>query len=267
VFADDTALPSLSRYLADLHIHTVLSPCADLDMGPVNIVREARRLGTGIIAIADHHSAANVPAVAECAGAGPPLVIPGIEVQTKEEVHLLCLFPDLPAVDDFAALIRDKLPPVRNRPDVFGEQVVVNGAEEIIRFEEILLAGSVEMTVEDVAREVIKRDGLLIPSHVDRPAYSLLANLGFLPPGLTVHALEIARPELKEKLLTDHPGLKDIVFITSSDAHFLNQMDSAYVTAFYLAEPSFREIRLALGGREGRKVAIEVRERPEPGVI
>lgn len=259
VFAEHIDVPSLTRYQADLHIHTVLSPCASLDMGPANIVRAARRLGTGIIAIADHHSVANVRAVAEYAGAGPPLVIPGIEVQTKEEVHLLCLFPDLNTADDFAAQIRDKLPPVRNRPDLFGEQVVVNGAEEILYFEEILLAGSVEMTVEAVAREVIKREGLLIPSHVDRPAYSLLANLGFLPPGLTVHALEIARPQHIDKLLAEHPNLKDIVFITSSDAHFLSQMDTKYVTVFYLAGLTFGEIKLALGGKAGRRVLIEAR--------
>lgn len=253
-------MPLLNRYRADLHIHTVLSPCAELDMGPVNIVRAARRLGTGIIAIADHHSTANVPAVMEYAGGGPPLVIPGIEVQTREEVHLLCLFSGLPAADDFAALIREHLPPVRNRPDLFGEQVVVNAAEEILYFEEMLLAGSVEMTAEDVAREVIARDGLLIPSHVDRPSYSLLANLGFLPPGLAVHALEIARPELMGKLWDAHPGLREMPFITSSDAHFLSQMDTEYVTVFDLAEPSFSEIKLALDGKAGRKVAIEARE-------
>ncbi|HAP31671.1 MAG TPA: histidinol-phosphatase [Firmicutes bacterium] len=253
-------MPLLNRYRADLHIHTVLSPCADLDMGPVNIIRAAHRLGTGIIAIADHHAAANVPAVMEYAGAGPPLIIPGIEVQTREDVHLLCLFSGLRAADDFAALIREKLPPVRNRPELFGEQVVVNGAEEILYFEEILLAGSVDMTVEGVAREVIARDGLLIPSHVDRPAYSLLANLGFLPPGLAVDALEIARPELMGKLWAEHPGLKGMPFITSSDAHFLSQMDTEYVTVFDLAEPSFWEIKLALGGKAGRRVAIEARE-------
>jgi PHP family Zn ribbon phosphoesterase len=258
-FAEHIDVPSLTRYQADLHIHTVLSPCANLDMGPANIINAARRLGTDIIAIADHHSVANVQAVAEYAGAQPPLVIPGIEVQTREEVHLLCLFPDLDTANDFAAKIRDKLPPVRNRPDLFGEQVVVNGAEEILYFEEILLAGSVEMTVEAVAEEVIKREGLLIPSHVDRPAYSLLANLGFLPPDLTVHALEIARPQLIDKLRSEHPNLRDAVFITSSDAHFLSQMDSKYVTVFYLAEPSFGEIKLALGGKAGRRVLIEER--------
>ncbi len=265
MFAKNDQMPILKRYSADLHIHTVLSPCADLDMGPVNIISAARRLGTGIIAITDHHSAANVPAVMEHAGDEPPLVVPGIEVQTREEVHLLCLFPDLHTLNDFARLIRDKLPLVQNRPDLFGEQVVVNGKEEILYFEEMLLTGSVGMTVESVAREVKMREGLLIPSHVDRPAYSLLANLGFLPPGLTVHALEIARPELKERLLAAHPNLKNSAFITSSDAHFLSQMDSAYMTVFYLAEPSFQEIRLALGGEEGRKVSIELRVRPEPG--
>jgi len=260
VFAENNHTPILNRYSADLHIHTVLSPCADLDMGPVNIIRAARRLGMGIIAIADHHAAANVPAVMEHAGAAPPLVIPGIEVQTREEVHLLCLFPDLQALDDFAVLIRNKLPPVRNRPNFFGEQVVVNGKEEILYFEEMLLTGSVGMTVESVAQEVKMREGLLIPSHVDRPAYSLLANLGFLPPGLNIHAMEIARPEHLGNLLAAHPALRGTPFITSSDAHFLRQMDTAYVTAFYLAEPSFQEIKLALGGLAGRKAIIEARK-------
>lgn len=229
-------------------------------MGPINIVQTARCLGTDIIAITDHNTAANVPALQEQVGAGSPLVIPGIEVQTREEVHLLCLFSDLRTIDDFAALIRKQLPPILNRPELFGDQVVVNGAEEILCFEEILLAGSVDMAVEEVAREVIEREGLVIPSHVDRPAYSLLANLGFLPPGLKVHAMEIARPEQKDILLALHPGLAGIPFITSSDAHFLAQLDSAYVTIFYLAEPSFSEIKLALGGRAGRKVVIEARE-------
>ncbi len=259
MFAKNHQVPILKRYTADLHIHTTLSPCADLDMGPVNIIRKVRSLGIGIIAIADHHAVANIPAVMEHAGSAPPLVIPGIEVQTKEEVHLLCLFPDFPTLNDFAVLIRSKLPPFRNRAALFGEQVVVNAKEEILYFEEMLLVGSVAMSVENVALETKMRGGLLIPSHVDRPAYSLLANLGFLPPGLDVDALEIARPENLANLLTAHSALRGTTFITSSDAHFLRQMDTHYVTVFYLAEPSFEEVKLALGGKEGRKALIERR--------
>jgi PHP family Zn ribbon phosphoesterase len=243
-------------YSADLHIHSVLSPCAELDMGPINIVRSAEKLELDIIAITDHNAAANVGGVLELTKGGYPRVIPGMEVQTREEVHLLCYFPTLSKLLDFASFIRDKLPGIPNRPEVFGEQVIVNAAEEILGFEDTLLASSVDASVEEVASKVVAAGGLIIPAHIDRPAFSLLANLGFIPPKLPVAALEVARPEKRQGLLRDFPTLNAYNLVSFSDSHFLGQMERNCRTYFYLKEPTFSELTMALQGLEARKVVI-----------
>jgi PHP family Zn ribbon phosphoesterase len=249
-------LTMLSWFSADLHIHTVLSPCAELDMGPVNIVKAARELKIDIIGITDHNAAGNVVAVRDRAGKEGPVVIPGMEVQTREEVHLLSFFPEVKQLQAFAAYIRERLPPVRNRPEIFGDQVVVNGGERILYFEEILLVNSVTASLGEVVKEVLARDGLVIPAHVDRGAYSILANLGFIPPALPVAALEIARPEKLPDLLLCYPAVGQYPFVSFSDAHTLSQLKGRFRTYFYLKQPNFTEIKKALQGEGGRKVVI-----------
>ncbi|NLP17735.1 MAG: PHP domain-containing protein [Firmicutes bacterium] len=246
----------LKWFSADLHIHTVLSPCAELDMGPINIVETAGKLGLDIIGITDHNSAANVAAVMDRAAQKDLVVIGGVEVQTREEVHVLCLFPDLDQLLAYAVFIRERLPRVPNRPEVFGDQVVVNGEEEILYFEKTLLISSVTASLEEVVAEALTYGGLVIPAHVDRPSFSILSNLGFVPPELAVAALEIAWPERMPDILSRYPDLERYCFVSFSDAHSISQLKRGFCTYFYLQEPTFIEIKKALAGHEGRKVVI-----------
>ncbi len=246
----------LSWFSADLHIHTVLSPCAELEMGPINIVETARDLQIDIIGITDHHAAGNVEAVLDRAGRDGPVVLAGMEVQTREEVHLLCFFPGVEQLQAYAAYIRKRLPPVRNRPEVFGDQVVVNAREEILYFEEVLLLNSVNASLEEAVQEALAREGLVIPAHVDKKAYSILANLGFIPPALPVAALEVTWPEKLPDLLQRYPAVKKYPLVSFSDAHTLSRLRKGSRTYFYLEEPSFVEIKKALQGEGGRKVVM-----------
>lgn len=246
----------LKWFSADLHIHTVLSPCAELDMGPINIVEAAGELELDIIGITDHNSAANVAAVMERAALKDLVVIGGMEVQTREEVHVLCLFPELEQLLEYAVYIRERLPEVSNRPEVFGDQVVVNGEERILYFEKTLLIGSVMASLEEVVAEALAHGGLVIPAHVDRPSFSILSNLGFVPPELPVAALEIARPERMPAVLSQYPNLEQYCFVSFSDAHTISQLKRGFCTYFYLQEPTFIEIKKALAGQGARRAVI-----------
>lgn len=133
---------------ADLHIHTVLSPCAELEMGPKAIVKAALDRGLNLLGITDHNAWANVSAVKELARHYGIDVLPGIEVQTKEEVHVLCFFPDIDCLAAAGKRIYDSLPVVPNRVDIFGDQIIVDAQENIIALEERMLLNSVDMSLE-----------------------------------------------------------------------------------------------------------------------
>lgn len=241
---------------ADLHVHTVLSPCAELEMGPRAIVRAAVAQGIGLLGITDHNAWANVAPVAALAEREGIAVLPGMEVQTREEVHVLCFFPDLPSLAYAGEEIRRYLPKVPNRPEVFGDQVIVDEEENILGMEQVLLLSSVDLTLEAVCDLTQRCGGFLIPAHVDRPAFSLLANLGFVPPGVEPAAMEISSRLDPEEARRLFPGLAGYRLLTSSDAHRLSDFSTRFVTFFYIAAPTLAEVSLACAGREGRKVVI-----------
>ncbi|MDI3538240.1 MAG: 3,5-nucleoside bisphosphate phosphatase [Bacillota bacterium] len=241
---------------ADLHVHTVLSPCAELEMGPRAIVAAAAANGIGLLGITDHNAWANVPAVAALAAREGIAVLPGMEVQTREEVHVLCFFPDLASLAVVGEEIRRHLPRIENRPEVFGDQVIVDAEENILGFENTLLLNSVELTLEEVQDITRRAGGLFIPAHVDRPAFSLLANLGVVPPALEPDALEISGRVTPEEVKSLFPALTGYSLITSSDAHRLSDLATPRATWFYVAAPTLAEVVLALAGLEGRKVVI-----------
>ncbi|MBN1642992.1 MAG: PHP domain-containing protein [Anaerolineae bacterium] len=176
----------------DLHIHTVLSACAAVEMIPPLIVRRALELGLDVIAITDHNSAANAGAVIEAARGTGLTVLPGMEVQTREEVHMLCLYDTLEQADAWASRVADALPDARNREEFFGAQYVVDASGAHLYTEERLLATSTAMSVEQVASGVEALGGLCLAAHVDRPSFSILSNLGFIPPSLPIDGIEIS---------------------------------------------------------------------------
>lgn len=230
---------------ADLHIHTCLSPCGDLDMSPRNIVRVAKERGLQIIAITDHNSTRNVRACMSLGEREGLRVIPGCEVNTREEVHVLCYFPHLEATEAFQRYLDGKMSDVKNDPDRFGYQVAVDENDRIVYEEERSLFMGIDDEIDGVAEVVHQLGGLFVPAHVDRPRNSLFSQLGFIPPGLRYHALEVSKATTPDEFLSRRPELKEVRLIQSSDAHYPKDIGVAY-TRFGITVRSWHELVNAL---------------------
>ncbi len=240
---------------ADLHIHTVLSACAEVEMIPPLIVSQAVRMGLSLIAVTDHNSCGNAVAVAQAAAGTGLTVLPGMELQTREEIHLLCLFDSPAACLEWQQEVSLKMPQMSNRPEFFGEQWLVDANGHWIRMEERLLAVSAEISLEAAVSGVHSLEGLAIPSHVDRPSFSLLANLGLIPEGLQADALEVTARFNPETGYQHWPSLKGWPLVVDGDAHRLKEISSR--TTFLIEEASIKEISAAFRGEDGREVRTQ----------
>jgi PHP family Zn ribbon phosphoesterase len=242
-------------FWADLHIHTALSPCAGEDMTPHGIICRAEDLDIQLLAVTDHNSAENVFSLVKAALGKKLMVLPGMEVQTKEEVHLLCLFekPDLALA--WQEEVYARLPPVLNNEGLFGTQWLFNSDSRRVGRLDRLLLTSTSFSVEEVVEGVNRIGGLCIPAHVDRPAFSLISNLGFVPKNLQVPALELTSKTNPAAFRQLHPEIGRLNLVISSDAHWLEAMSKPR-TCFRIQELSWQEIKLALAGIEGREVVI-----------
>lgn len=245
----------LRFFLADLHIHTCLSPCAELEMLPEFIVEQAQVLGLEIIAVTDHNSAENVAAVVNAARGTGITVLPGMEVQTREEVHLVALFDTLEQVASWQEQVYASMPPLKNDEAVFGEQLVLDADGEPAGYLDRLLLTSTSFSVEEVVQRVSDLDGLCIPAHVDRTAYSIISNLGFIPPELDVVGVEISHNVGPIEARECFPQLVHYSLVASSDAHRLREM--ARRTTFKMAKATVAELSLALAGEGGREVWVD----------
>jgi len=239
-------------FKADLHIHSCLSPCADLDMSPRAIVETSLERGLEIIAVCDHNSAENVGAAMRAGSQRGIHVLPGMEINSSEEVHTLALFDSEMQALKMQELIYRHLRGT-NRPELFGDQVVANEFDEVEGFNDRLLIGATQLGLDRVVKEVHRLGGLTIASHVDRPSFSILGQLGFIPPDLELDGLELS-PHLspgaaKVKL----PEVGGFTLVTFSDAHFLDDIGQR-TTSFMLEAPNLAEIRMALREESGRKV-------------
>lgn len=243
------------KFRADLHLHTVLSPCGDLDMSPSQLVEHAHLRGIQIMGITDHNSTKHARLVRDLAAKVQIFTLCGAEVTSKEEVHLLCFMPTDEKLQKLQQFIDDNLLKVLNNPKYFGEQLLVNEKEEILGEEEYLLINAIDKDVNEIGDFVMKNGGLFIPAHVDRQAFSLTSQLGFIPPDLDCSAIEISKQSSVEALLAQFPYLNGRSFIQSSDAHYLKEIANAF-THFYLKEASFEEVRMALAQEEGRYCEI-----------
>lgn len=247
------------RYLlADLHLHTVLSPCAEVEMIPPLIVRRARDLGLELIAITDHNAAHNVVAVMEAAAGTGVTVLPGMEVQSREEVHLVCLFDTVGQVLAWQEQVFDALPDRLNDEEFFGAQFVVDANGEHLYTEQRLLAVSTALSVEEVAGGVRMLGGIVLLAHVDRPSYSLFSNLGFVPPGLDIAGLELSRNAdpraVSQRSALFAAQMATYGTVVSGDAHRLEEMTAR--TMLKVLRPTVAELALALSARDGRRVEI-----------
>ena len=202
----------------DLHIHSCLSPCADEDMTPANICGMAHIKGLDAIAVTDHNTARNLPYVKEAADYYGLILLPGMEITTKEEVHLLGYFRDVETAVEVGEIFSSHLPPMKNKPDYFGNQWVMNTDDEVVDVEERLLIGATDLDLAECTRIIREHGGAAVPAHINR-GHGLLVNLGLFPEEPDFPVVEV-RPELpvNEKLITGKRRL------WSSDAHYLGDI-------------------------------------------
>lgn len=204
------------KLYADLHIHSCLSPCGDALMTPNNIVGMAYLKGLDVIAVCDHNSARNLPAVKAVADTMGLLVLPGMELTTREDVHLLCYFRDVPTCLAFSEQIYAHLPDISNRPHFFGDQLVLNEQDEEISTEGKLLIHALDLGFEACVRLAHEYGGCCVPAHINRGANGVLQALGFLPENVPLDALEVS--DSAPAPLLDLTGWR---VLKSSDAHAL----------------------------------------------
>lgn len=206
------------RLYYDLHIHTALSPCAEDDMTPNNIVNMALLKGLDIIAIADHNSARAAGEVIKAARGKGLLVLPALEIETAEEVHILCYFAGIDEALEMERAARATLPKIKNRPEIFGRQIYYDSRDNIIGEEEQMLITASALSVEEVCAMARGLGGAPVPAHIDRDAYGIISKLGAIPGSLGFAAVELSKggamPEGSGKYLV----------LKSSDAHSLGQI-------------------------------------------
>lgn len=243
----------MNVYKADLHIHTVLSPCGDLEMSPSNIIRRAKEKKLDIIGITDHNSTRHCKLTAELGERQGVFVLTGVEITTREEVHCLAFFEKLESIDIFQRYLEQSLPFIRNNPQYFGYQVVVDEHENIIEEIDPLLITALNHSIEDVRMKVAELNGIFIPAHVDRPRNGILDQLGFMPESLNPDAVEIWNRNLRKTFLKTYPGFDKFQLLINSDSHTLQQIGT-YYSELEMQQINFNEIRLALTGSQGRRV-------------
>lgn len=240
-------------FKADLHVHTVLSPCGDLDMSPGNIIRMAKKQNLDIIGITDHNSTRHGPLIKEMGAREGLFVLTGAEVTTKEEVHCLTFFENTDALNEFQKYLKKWLPLIKNKPNWFGHQVVVDEFENILDEEPYLLISGINQSISEVRAKVRELNGLFIPAHINRPNNSIFSQLGFLPEGLEPDALEIDARTTRSDVLKKYSEYERFTLLKDSDSHNTSRIGAVY-NQFLMKECSFEEIIMVLKRINGREV-------------
>jgi 3',5'-nucleoside bisphosphate phosphatase len=243
----------MREYRADLHIHTLLSPCGDLRMSPGNIVTEALKKGIDIIGITDHNTTRHCRLTGRLAEENGIFVMMGAEVTTREEVHCLVFFENIDALGVFQSYLDLHLPEIGNVPEIFGDQVEIDEDENIIYTEQRLLTNATDISLEELADKVHALGGLFIPAHIDRIKNGLYGQLGLFPDGLRADALEVSRNNSRKAFAAIHSEINAYSLITNSDAHLPEHIGRA-VTTYILERPAFAEMVMALNQTGGRRV-------------
>lgn len=247
----------LNTFRAELHVHTVLSPCAQIEMIPPLIVREALNSGIEILAITDHNASENIISIQKAAQNQNLIILPGMELQTKEEVHVLCLFDTLEQIREFQQFVDANMPDIPNKPDFFGEQFVVDETGDFIRNEEKLLLASADISLTQAYNKVEQLEGLFIPAHINRKAFGLIEVLGIVPTDIHIEAVEISRHITPEQATTRFPQIAGIPLIQNGDVHGIEEFLGANLIT--IEQPSIKELKWALQGMNGRSWKIALR--------
>ncbi len=236
----------MKEYFYDFHIHSCLSPCGDNDMTPNNLVGMAAVMGLDIIAITDHNSCKNAPAVLAVAEEAGILALPGMELCTAEEAHVVCLFETLEGAMEFDRYIYDTMPHIQNKPEIFGEQRVLDAEDRLVGALDDLLLVSSFVAVDDVKRLAEEYGGTAFPAHVDRDSYSVLAALGSIPPEGGYTVAEVTREADLEALLAQHPELRGMGVVRDSDSHYLDTLAGSQAKTIALPERTAKAVLAAL---------------------
>ena len=243
----------MQKFRADLHIHTVLSPCADLEMTPVNIVQKAKEAGLQIIGITDHNSTKNARLTKQIAEREGIYALTGVEVTTKEEVHCLAFFEFDHQLEEFQRYLDANITKISNPDGHFGYQPVVDEEENVLEMIPYYLTSALKKGINAIQKKVYELDGMFIPAHVNRPMNCLFHQLGFIPKNLQFDALGITG-KTTENHVRKHYVLEDkISLLYNSDAHFLDQIGRNY-TVFCIKKTNFDEIKMALNQQNNRFV-------------
>ena len=208
----------------DLHIHSCLSPCGDDDMTPANIAGMAAVKGLDVIALTDHNSCKNCPAILKHGEEYGITVIPGMELTTAEEVHVVCLFPALGDAMAFDGYVYERLLPIKNREDIFGKQQIMDADDQVTGNVERLLIGATDISFDQVFGLVEAYRGIAYPAHIDKSTTSLLSNLGFVPPDSSFTCAEISTFDHLHQIQKEHPYFLQCKMLSSSDAHYLEDI-------------------------------------------
>ena len=201
----------------DFHIHSALSPCGDNDMTPNNLINMSIIKGLDAVALTDHNACENVRAAAAVAG-DKIIFIPGMEVETSEEVHIVTLFPTADAAEEMQRILVESSPYIPNRPEIFGNQYIMDENDEICGEIDRMLVTASGLDIYTVVAAAKDLGGIAYPAHIDRESYSVLSNLGFIPPDLDISAVEITE---KSRAALEGEYSNRYNIITSSDAHYL----------------------------------------------
>jgi PHP family Zn ribbon phosphoesterase len=240
-------------YRADLHIHTLLSPCGDLSMNPANIISEAVNKGIEIIGISDHNSTRHCKLISKLAAQNGIFTLTGAEVTTREEIHCLAFFEKIDTLELFQDYLDEHLPDILNDPDIFGDQVEVDESENIVYTENRLLSNALDVSIEELEAFVHENEGIFIPAHIDRAKNSIYSQLGIFPENLRADALEISWRNSRKIFASGKPELSGYNLITNSDSHYPKDIGRV-TTSFLLQMPSFTEVKMAMKNIDGRRI-------------
>ncbi|MBQ7600148.1 MAG: PHP domain-containing protein [Clostridia bacterium] len=247
----------MGKYFCDLHIHSCLSPCGDDESTPANIAGMAAINGLNIAALTDHNTSKNCPAFFRHAKTHGIVPVAGMELTTSEDVHVICLFRTLEDAMEFDSFVDSHRIKVKNRPEIFGRQMIMNGDDECCGEEEHLLINATDLSIEDAWNEVTARGGACYPAHIDRPSNGMVEILGTFPDTPEFTCYELNDKESDEEYRKRFPKLRDLVKVVSSDAHYIWKIAEADFSLELDDEPySSQKVRDSLidllSGKGGR---------------
>jgi len=240
----------MSRYYYDLHVHSCLSPCGDADNTPNNLAGMAFLNGVRVMALTDHNSSRNCPAFFEAARRYGIVPIAGMELTTSEDIHAVCLFETLEDALAFNDEIDSRRVRVKNREDIFGEQLLMDDQDNVVGHEEDLLINATTVSLDEAPVLAAKYGGICYPAHIDRPANGAIEILGGFPHYAGFRLAELHDKENRDKYVSTY-GLEGIRLVFSSDAHYLDQLREGEENDWFELDDSLR------GEEQIRKAVFE----------